>query len=110
MKLHTLPYFCDKCDSRFGSTLALREHTRKVHDQQQILCRHGCGFSSWGTANRNRHEKSYCKLNPLPDAPYTISAGTANSLTKQVNKPQKAFMHFPVAEVQPETEGVRNSA
>jgi len=84
MKLHTLPYFCDKCDSRFGSTLALKEHTRIVHDQQQIPCRHGCGYSSWGTAGRNRHEKSYCKLNPLPNAPYTISAGTANSLTMQM--------------------------
>ena len=84
-KLHTLPYFCDKCDSRFGSTLALKEHTRIVHDQQEILCRHGCGYSSWTTAGRNRHEKSYCKLNPLPNAPYTISAGTANSLTMQVN-------------------------
>ena len=82
-KRHTLPYICDKCDSRFGSSLSLKAHTRVVHEQKQIQCRHGCGWSCWESSNRNRHEK-LCRLNPIPKAPYTISAGTASSLTLQV--------------------------
>ena len=87
-KRHTLPYFCDKCDSRFGSSLSLKAHTRVVHEQKQIQCRHGCGWSCWESSNRNRHEK-LCNLNPIPKAPYTISAGTASSLTLQVLSIQK---------------------
>ena len=82
-KIHTLPFSCDKCDSKFGSDGILKTHTRIVHENQQINCRHGCGFSCWESSNRNRHEKS-CKQNPLPNAPYTVSAGTANSFTLQV--------------------------
>ena len=81
--LHTLPYSCDKCDSKFGSNGALKKHIRIVHENQQIDCRHGCGFSCWGSSNRNRHEKS-CKRNPLPNAPYTVAAGTASTFTLQV--------------------------
>ena len=83
-KRHTLPYFCDECDSRFGSDLTLKNHRRIVHEQRQTQCRHGCGWKCWQIANRGRHEKS-CGLNPLPGAPYTVSAGTASSLTLQVN-------------------------
>ena len=87
-KLHTLPYLCDKCDSKFGSGEMLKTHTRIVHEEQQIQCRHGCGFSCWERLNRNRHEKS-CKKNPLPNAPYTIAAGTASSFTLQVSLSEK---------------------
>ena len=83
-KRHTLPYFCDNCDSRFGSDINLKGHRRIVHEQQPIQCRHGCGWSCWQSTSRNRHEKS-CGLNPIPGAPYTVSAGTASSLTLQVN-------------------------
>ena len=48
MKRHTLSYFCDKCKLRLGSTNLLRRHTRIVHEQIQIQCRHGCGWSCWG--------------------------------------------------------------
>ena len=82
-KRHTLPYLCDKCDLRFGSDSSLKGHKRIVHEQQQVQCRHGCGWNCWQIANRNRHEKS-CKLNPLPGAPYTVSVGTASSFTLQV--------------------------
>ena len=82
-KRHTLPYLCDKCDSRFGSDLLLKTHRRIVHEQRQIQCRHGCSWSCWESSSRNRHEKS-CKLNPLPGAPYTVSVGTASILTLQV--------------------------
>ena len=108
MKRHTLPYFCDKCDLRFGSSDALKDHTRIVHEQVQLFCRHGCGYSSWVASGRGRHEKSYCKLNPVPNAPYTITAGTANSLTLQVNpiirscKVCKLVKSSPPADVQSE--------
>ena len=82
-KRHTLPYLCDMCDLRFGSDLSLKGHKRVVHEQQQVQCRHGCGFGCWQIGNRGRHEK-LCKLNPLPGAPYTVSAGIATSFTLQV--------------------------
>ena len=84
-KTHTLPYSCDKCDSMFGSDGTLKKHLRIEHEKQQIHCRHGCGFSCWESSNRNRHEKKSCKLNPLPNAPYSVAAGTASSLTLQVS-------------------------
>ena len=84
-KTHTLPYSCDKCDLMFGSDGTLKKHTRIEHEKQQIHCRHGCGFSCWESSNRNRHEKKSCKKNPLPDAPYSVAAGTASSLTLQVS-------------------------
>ena len=83
-KRHTLPYFCDNCELRFGSDTTLKDHRRIEHDQVPIKCRHGCGWTCWQKTSRNRHEKS-CGLNPLPGAPYTVSAGTASSLTLQVN-------------------------
>ena len=57
-KSHTLPYFCDECDSRFGSHESMKAHRRIVHEQEQIECRHGCGWKCWQIANRGRHEKS----------------------------------------------------
>ena len=83
-RTHTLPFSCNICNLKFSSGGILKKHTRIEHENQQIDCRHGCGFSCWESSNRNRHEKS-CKQNPLPNAPYSVSAGTASSLTLQVN-------------------------
>ena len=82
-KRHTRPYFCDQCDHQTGSNTSLKRHKRIVHEQQQIECRHGCGWKGWETISRGRHEKP-CKLNPLPNAPFTVSAGIASSFTLQV--------------------------
>ena len=90
-RIHTLPFSCDICNSKFSSDGILKNHTRIEHEKQQIDCRHGCGFSCWESSNRNRHEKS-CKRNPLPNAPYSVSAGTASSLTLQVISYH--FYHF----------------
>ena len=82
-KRHTRPYFCDQCDIQTGSNTSLKRHKRIAHEQQQIECRHGCGWKGWETISRGRHEKP-CKLNPLPNAPYTVSVGIASSFTLQV--------------------------
>ena len=39
-KRHTLPYFCDKCDLRFGQDGRFKEHIRMVHEQRQVQCKH----------------------------------------------------------------------
>ena len=36
---HTLPYQCDKCEVRTGSTMLLKDHIRVVHDGVQLQCR-----------------------------------------------------------------------
>jgi hypothetical protein len=80
MQRHTRPFSCDNCGQSFGSLGDLKAHTRTVHEGVQIECRHGCGFLSSMRGNRNRHEKA-CKLNPVPNAPYTVSQGTASQFT-----------------------------
>ena len=57
-KCHTLPKRCEQCDLRFGRSDALKKHIRLVHEQQQVKCRHGCGWTCWETRGRGRHEKT----------------------------------------------------
>jgi len=81
MKSHNPTNKCDKCDQMFGKKSFLVDHVRKVHDKVELDCRHGCGWKCLELSNRNRHEKTYCSLNPLPNLPFSISSGNANSLT-----------------------------
>ena len=76
MDRHTLPYECDQCDVKRGTLSDLKLHKRSAHGGEQLTCRHGCGYQTWGTGNRGRHERD-CKLNPIPGAPYSVSNGSA---------------------------------
>jgi len=80
MKRHTRPYNCETCGLKFASSAELKHHQLAAHEGKQVECRHGCGFQSWQLGNRSRHEKQ-CKLNPIPGAPYTVTAGTATQYT-----------------------------
>ena len=82
-KVHTLPHKCDKCDKGYKDVSLLRDHVRKVHEGLKIECRFGCGWQAADKRAVYRHETQYCKLNPLPNAPYSIAIGTANKLTLQ---------------------------
>ena len=80
MKRHTLPFHCDLCDERKGSMFDMEAHKRQVHGGVQLTCRFKCGWQTWQSGNRNRHERT-CQLNPMPNAPYTIAIGTATNYT-----------------------------
>ena len=79
-----------------------------MHKLIQVQCRHGCSWSCWKRSSRNRHKKS-CKLNPIPKAPYTVSTGTATSLTLQVINNTDAKLTFQLifcfAKLQSEVDG-----
>ena len=77
MDRHNLAYQCSQCEKKKGSTDELNEHTRRVHGGVQLKCRYGCGYHSWGTGNRGRHETN-CQLNPIPGAPHSVSIGSAS--------------------------------
>jgi len=81
MKQHNPSYHCDQCDSVYAVKSRLADHRRRVHEGLALACRHGCGWRGADLGSRNRHEKAACARNPLPNMPYSISAGTANSLT-----------------------------
>ena len=80
MKTHTLPYQCDQCETRVSSGSLLQEHVRKVHEGIHLNCRFGCSWQGLDRRNLARHEAS-CKHNPIPNAPFSVSNGTANKFT-----------------------------
>ena len=79
VKIHTMPYKCDKCDKTFGSKNALNEHQLK-HIGIKYECRFNCGMQAWYRRQRSNHEWN-CSLNPVPGAPYSVAVGTASNLT-----------------------------
>ena len=80
-KTHTLPYKCDTCQRCFGSLTLLNRHVGKDHVGVHFECRFGCGWQASELSSRTRHETNYCKMNPVPNAPYTVAMGTANKFT-----------------------------
>ena len=82
-QLHTLPYKCERCFKCFNSRSHLKDHTRKDHYGLKSECRFHCGWQAAHRSSVTRHETKYCKLNPVPNAPFTIAIGTANKLTLQ---------------------------
>jgi len=98
MKTHTLPYQCDQCEVRVGSSEQLKDHIRRVHEGVQLECRFSCGWQGWDRRNLARHEAA-CKSNPIPNAPYSIAKGTANRLTlenfhSKLEKNEKKFKPY----------------
>ena len=77
MAKHTLPAACDQCDGKFPNKYLLKSHVKRDHLGIQVECRHGCDFKCPLLSNLYRHEKT-CRLNPVPNAPYTVSNGTAS--------------------------------
>ena len=82
-RVHTLPYKCEKCLKGFNDNGNLKRHIRKDHEGLKSECRFGCGWEAAHARAVYRHEIQYCKLNPVPNAPYTIAMGTANKLALQ---------------------------
>ena len=82
MYRHTRAFQCSQCEEKKGSSDELKEHTRRAHGGVQLKCRYGCGYQSWGTGNRGRHE-SDCQLNPIHGAPYSVSSGSASQFVLQ---------------------------
>jgi KRAB domain-containing zinc finger protein len=80
---HNLAYQCKQCTEKRGSASELNIHTRRVHIGDKLTCRYGCGYQSWQTGNRHRHETD-CQLNPIPGAPFSVSSGSASQYTLDI--------------------------
>ena len=80
---HNLPYQCKQCTEKRGCSTELKKHTRRVHGGERLSCRYGCGYQSWQTGNRSRHEAD-CQLNPIPGAPFSVSSGSASQYTLDI--------------------------
>ena len=79
---HTLPYKCDKCEKCYATKPALNDHIKMKHEGRKHECRFSCGYANWYKRQCMNDEKT-CSLNPVPGAPYSVTVGTASSVTLQ---------------------------